>query len=589
MMAQATHPQSTTTLPLAMARRLWRAFSLGRVFSALMLLGMLVPQTSHLDSVLTNFSWFLGGLYLILTCAAWLLLRNHPPGQQWGLAWVATLALEVGIISLVQLLQLWQPGGTLHFSPLLALPILAAACLGNLRMALATTASVTLLLLGGYALAALDGLPNGWELTVQVATVCAGYFAVAFLTHHLAQRLGWQERLARRHHRLARSQEEINTLIIDRLTEGVLVVDSSLHIQQANPAACQLLGGDCKPPMALNQRPAWQPLGELVLQALSTGQSQDARLQLVEANLPPVGLYVRVWPSDHSTDDGLQGSEHPFLSEDSQYTAPATQFLVFLEDLRQLEARLRTEKMAAMGRMSAAVAHEIRNPLAAISQANALLAEDITDPAQQRLVHMVAANAQRIAHTIEDVLDIARVQQQIQHSPSIGLALDEVVSTIWREWQAQDSAQRQGRCHLDCPGSVAFDGEHLRRIIVNLLDNAQRYAQPDASGHKQLWLGTGRQRNGRAWVQVWSSGPEIEASMQNHLFEPFFSSHSRSSGLGLFICRELCQRHGASLRYHRQACPGQPEGPAGNAFTLRFAHSSPAARGETGALFTASD
>ena len=476
MMAQATHPQSTTTLPLAMARRLWRAFSLGRVFSALMLLGMLVPQTSHLDSVLTNFSWFLGGLYLILTCAAWLLLRNHPPGQQWGLAWVATLALEVGIISLVQLLQLWQPGGTLHFSPLLALPILAAACLGNLRMALATTASVTLLLLGGYALAALDGLPNGWELTVQVATVCAGYFAVAFLTHHLAQRLGWQERLARRHHRLARSQEEINTLIIDRLTEGVLVVDSSLQIQQANPAACQLLGGDCKPPMALNHRPAWQPLGKLVLQALSTGQSQDARLQLVEANLPPVGLYVRVWPSDHSTDDGLQGSEHPFLSEDSQYTAPATQFLVFLEDLRQLEARLRTEKMAAMGRMSAAVAHEIRNPLAAISQANALLAEDITDPAQQRLVHMVAANAQRIAHTIEDVLDIARVQQQIQHSPSIGLALDEVVSTIWREWQAQDSAQRQGRCHLDCPGSVAFDSEHLRRIIVNLLDNAQRYA-----------------------------------------------------------------------------------------------------------------
>ena len=104
MMAQATHPQSTTTLPLAMARRLWRAFSLGRVFSALMLLGMLVPQTSHLDSVLTNFSWFLGGLYLILTCAAWLLLRNHPPGQQWGLAWVATLALEVGIISLVQML-----------------------------------------------------------------------------------------------------------------------------------------------------------------------------------------------------------------------------------------------------------------------------------------------------------------------------------------------------------------------------------------------------------------------------------------------------------------------------------------------------
>lgn len=589
MTAPSPGSQPATTLPLAMAKRLWRAFSIGRVFSALMLLGMLVPQTSHLHSVLTNFAWFLGGLYLVLACVAWLLLRNHPPGLRWGLAWVVPLAMEVGIISLIQLLQLWQPGSTIHFSPLLALPILATACLGSLRMALATTASVTLLLLGGYTLAAWDGLPNGWELTMQVAMVCAGYFAVAFLTHHLAQRLAWQERLARRHHRLARSQEEINTLIIDKLAEGVLVVDSSLRIQQANPAAYQLLGGDWKLPIALNQRPAWQPLSELVLQALSTGQAQDARLQLVEANLPPVGLYVRVWPSDHSTDDGLLGSEHPFLSEDSQYAAPTTQFLVFLEDLRQLEARLRTEKMAAMGRMSAAVAHEIRNPLAAISQANALLAEDITDPAQQRLVQMVAANAQRIAHTVDDVLDIARVQQQIQHSPSIGLVLDDEVATIWREWQAQDSAQRQGQCHLNCPGSVAFESDHLRRIIVNLLDNAQRYAQPDASGKKQLWLRTGRHAHGRAWVQVWSSGPEIEAAMQNHLFEPFFSSHSRSSGLGLFICRELCQRHGASLRYHRQPGPDHPPGPGGNAFTLRFAHSSPAVRGETGTLFTASD
>ena len=95
-------PPSTpaTTLPLAMARRLWRAFSTGRVLSALILLVMLVPQTSHRHSALTSFSWFLGSLYLVLACATWLLLRNRPPCQRWGSAWLLPLAAEIAIIGL---------------------------------------------------------------------------------------------------------------------------------------------------------------------------------------------------------------------------------------------------------------------------------------------------------------------------------------------------------------------------------------------------------------------------------------------------------------------------------------------------------
>ncbi len=348
MAAAAPTPQ--TTLPLAMARRLWRAFSTGRVLSALVLLAMLVPQTSHTHSALANFAWFLGGLYLVLACLTWLLQRHHPPLSRWGMAWLAPLVVEVAIISLTQLLQLWTPGSSIYFSPLLALPILATACLGSLRMALATTAYITLLLLGGYTLAAWDGLPNGWGLTVQVATVCAGYFVVAFLTHHLAQRLAWQERLARHNHRMAQSQAEINTLIIDRLTEGVLVVDSQLRIIQANPAAQQLLGHNTRQESpSLQQHPAWQPLCDLVLACLTSGQAQDSRIHLLEPDLPPVGLYARVWPSSHQPDDGLPGSQHPFSAEDSQYAPPTMQFLVFLEDLRELEARLRTEKNGRHG------------------------------------------------------------------------------------------------------------------------------------------------------------------------------------------------------------------------------------------------
>lgn len=580
-------PTQATTLPLAMARRLWRAFCTGRFFSALVMLAMLIPQAPQLRFALTVFSWSLGLTYLVLATLAWLLLRNHPPTQRWGLPWLLVLSMEIGIIGLMQLLQLWQPGSVVHFSPLLALPLLASACLGSLRMALAVTACATLLLLGGYTLAALEGLPTGWELTMQTAMVCAGYFMVVYLTHHLAQRLSLQERLARRNHRMARMQAEINALIISKLSEGVLVVDSSMAIQQANPAALQLLGYVRPGPGSLHEQEAWAPLRELVMHCLTNNHAQDARIYLLHAGQAPVGLYVRVWPSNHLHDDGLPGSEHAFNAEDSQYAPLSMKCLVFMEDLRELEARLRTEKMAAMGRISAAVAHEIRNPLAAITQANALLQEELHEPTQQRLSAMIEQNAQRLAHTVDDVLDIARVQRQMQHSPSVALELDNTLATIWQEWQAQDSTQRLGLFSPQCPGMVAFDGEHLRRVVVNLLDNAQRYAQGD--GPARLQLLTRRAPDGRAWLQVWSAGPPIEASMQQHLFEPFFSSHSRSSGLGLFICRELCQRHGAQISYQRQNSPGGTLAMPGNAFTVHFAHhlepSSGSTPGSTASLF----
>ncbi len=547
---------------------------------------MLLPQTPHLRFAPTFFAWALGCAYLVLAILGWLLLRHRPPAARWGLPWLALLAAEIGIISLLQLLQLWQPGTVVHFSPLLALPLLASACLGSLRMALATTACATLLLLGGYALAAWEGMPNGWEMTMQTALVCAGYFVVVYLTHHLAQRLAWQERLARQNHHMARAQAEINALIIDKLSEGVLVVDGSLSVQQANPAALHLLGHARTEALTLNDKASWAPLRELVMHCLMNDQAQDARIYLLHAGQAPIGLYVRVWPSNQHR---AMHPAAPFVpesdegAEDSQHAPLTHQCLVFLEDLRELEARLRTEKMAAMGRISAAVAHEIRNPLAAITQANALLQEELHEPTQQRLSRMIEQNAQRLAHTVDDVLDIARVQQQIQHNPSVALELDSTVAAIWQEWQAQDSHQRLGHFSAQCPGMVAFDGEHLRRVVVNLLDNAQRYAQGEASA--RLQLSTRRAPDGRAWLQIWSAGPEIEASVQQHLFEPFFSSRSRSSGLGLFICRELCQRHGAQISYQRQACPDGALTEPGNAFTVHFAHHLDTSLGSTANLF----
>ena len=96
--------------------------------------------------------------------------------------------------------------------------------------------------------------------------------------------------------------------------------------------------------------------------------------------------------------------------------------------------------------------------------------------------------------------------------------------------------------------TVSFDPEHLHRVLVNLLDNARRYASRQTEAIQVIsQVGA----DGMPLLAIWSDGPPMEPSVEQHLFEPFFSSESRSSGLGLYICRELCEGHGASIGYHR--------------------------------------
>ena len=212
-----------------------------------------------------------------------------------------------------------------------------------------------------------------------------------------------------------------------------------------------------------------------------------------------------------------------------------------------MQARVRQEKLAAMGRVSAGIAHEIRNPLAAISQANALMAEDATTPSQRQLTSMVSDNVARLKRIVDDVMEVAPGQD---HEPAV-VDLTALVGAVCSEWvlgqtllAGPDSALR-----LELPGeplAALFDPDHLRRVLINLLDNALRHATgrpgsvvlrlfaPDAD---------------RAILSVASDGDPIAPDVERFLFEPFFSTRSRGTGLGLYICRELCERYGASIDY----------------------------------------
>jgi len=372
----------------------------------------------------------------------------------------------------------------------------------------------------------------------------------------LATRLVREQHIAETSRATALVQRQVSALVMQNLSEGVLVLDDQFVVRNANPAGVRLLGAEATltPPFSLLARPAWQALAALARRSFRQDAPQVADVNLISDDQSPIGLHVRTWLT-------APGSAAPEASQQRLC-------VVFLHDLRELEARLRTEKLAAMGRMSAAVAHEIRNPLAAIVQANALLDEDLQDPTQKRLAQMIAQNADRLARIAEEILDIARVQHQIDHAAPSTVALDETVAQTWRDWQAQSPHMRRGTLQLGAPDmQVEFDAEHLRRVLVNLLDNALRFRSGD---EESLQLQTRLESPGQASVQVWSDGAPMDQSVERHLFEPFFSSESRSSGLGLYICRGLCERHGASIGYQRTHRQTQTGDRSGNAFTVRF-------------------
>ncbi|MBA4328846.1 MAG: PAS domain-containing sensor histidine kinase [Polaromonas sp.] len=516
--------------------RLWRAFMTARVTIASVLLALqasiyALGQPVREEMILLCVAYFAA----TLAVRAW--ARPKRPGSTFDAQWLYTVGIDVVAFSALNFLQL----GALNYTALFALPVLLASILGPILLALGTAASVTLLLLTDAWWVSLHTQADATARFLQAGLSGSGFFAVALLANQLALRLSREEQRAHSNQSAARMQTQVNELVIDTLVDGVLVIDTHGIVRAANPASRRLLaaqGEERAAPFVLAADAAWQPLAELAHLTFERQQPQQADVGLGHASRHARRLQVRTRLA--ASRDG----SHESLC------------VMFLEDLREMEARVRTEKMAAMGRMSAAVAHEIRNPLAAITQANALLEEDLQDAGHRQLTGMVAQNAQRLARIVEEILNLSRVQEQAPLVQTRALRLDDMAQRICADWAQQNAAGHRLRV-LTGTGQTAilFEAEHLRRLMVNLLDNALRYASPAADAI-QVCTDVS---SGQVRLLVWSDGQPLEKTVQAHLFEPFFSSESRSSGLGLYICRELCERHGALVGYQRVA-RGQVEG-----------------------------
>ena len=488
-------------------------------------------------------------LYAVQSITLWLLPRFGalalPQSQSRlrRLQWLATIGVDLLAFSLLHLLEV---SSSFNYAALLVLPVLMAGVLTSRLLALGTAAGVALVLLLAAWRAAL-GSEVAPALMLQSGLAGLGMFMITLLAGELAGRLAREELAARGSLELARQQAQLNRLVIEEMADGVLVVDRHLRVRAANPAARALLvdqGLSPPAPFTLQQAPHWAGLQQAVERALAEGEwpdaGRDVTMSFDDGYTRTLRLRVRFMRSraldriGGESGDGEDRSIEPFA-------------VLLLEDLRTLQARIRQEKLAAMGRVSAGIAHEIRNPLAAISQANALLLEDPLPPAQHRLALMVADNVERLKRLVDDVMEVAPGAEPTLRA----IDATAVVAGTAADWArtAQVPLATDSRLRAELPGAavgVIFDPEHLRRVLVNLLDNAYRHA---GAAPGAIFMRLAARDEGWAQLSVLSDGPAIAPEIERYLFEPFFSTRSRGSGLGLYICRELCERYGASIEY----------------------------------------
>lgn len=534
--------------------RIWQGFMTARFTLGLVLLAM---QVTMLAIGTSHSKWLIAIslAYFASTLTTGLFGKPLFLGDSFNRHWIRLVGLDVLAFSSLQILQ----GNPVNYTPLFALPILLASVLGSLRLALGTAAGVTMLLLGSTAVAYMDGSSDATVSLLQAALSGVGYFAIALLANQLSSRLSSEGMRVRSSQAAVNLQRQVNELVIETLPDGVLIVDRQGLVRAANPAAVKLLASTPEQHASitdLQQEPAWKPLLELTRQSFADGVGQQDDVTIRHAGQGPRRIRVSTRPTN------------------PQDLGGESLCVLFLQDQRELEARMRTEKLASMGRMSTAVAHEIRNPLAAISQANALLEEDLADARHVKLTQMIGQNAQRLAKIVNDILNASRAQpQDAGHSP-LHISLNETVGRVCREWSAQNLCDNRLLCLCGTEAiTVQFEGDHLRRVLVNLLDNARRFAADHPGGMQvqtQVLQGT------QPSVRVWSEGAPMDQSVERHLFEPFFSSESRSSGLGLYICRQLCEGHGASIAYQRSTRLVAGRAVEGNEFFVQFVRAAQA-------------
>jgi two-component system, NtrC family, sensor histidine kinase PilS len=439
----------------------------------------------------------------------------------------------------ISLLLLSSGGVASGIGILFVVPVGAMALLADSRDAFVLAALATLALfaqqIGGHVMgvAGVADYPSAGILGGIV-------FLIALLAWPIARRLRDTEATVRRQQVDLANMAQLSQYIVQNLRESIVVVDHENRIRLINESAAVMLGDGNAFPGAL--------LGEASPQLLYLLETWRAR---TATPATPSHTFVAA--------DGGHVIQPHFAPLGGSEPSPV---IVFLEDTELLAAKIQQSKLAGLGRLSASIAHEIRNPVGAMSHAAQLLGESPSLSAEdKRLTEIVRANGDRVRQIIENVMSMARRE---------GSRPERVVLSHWLKGFCEEfcatmqiAPERIAISTLLGDVEVQVDPSQLRQIVWNLCENAVKYGVNDAAVDG-FELRIGRLAStARPFLEVADRGPGIASQHREKIFEPFFTGNERGTGLGLFLARELAQTNGATLLY-------EPRTSGGSLFRLVF-------------------
>jgi two-component system, NtrC family, sensor histidine kinase PilS len=515
-------PTSVHDTKLIKAR--WNSFKLYNGYRVLIALTLLLSENAAnsgrlLQADSSLFSTLAIG-YLLFSIVAAILTWYEKPSLEITLPF--QIVVDIILILLLMYVHNSSYGG---MGLLLVIAVAAASLISDGRFALfyAAIATIGILLQQFFSSIFNTASVNNYSTAVMLSIVC---FAIAWLAHSLAKRMQQSEQLASQRGLDLQGLAQVNELITHKMKDGVLVVDQDLLIKHHNLQAEAFLNleGENWEEKRLNE--IAPEIAKLLVEWFS--EKQDANLSLVpnilKVNILSRELRLSFLPISESRDQGA---------------------VIFIEDWSHMQTQSHQVKLAALGRLTANIAHEIRNPLSSISHANQLMQEEEnTPPSTKRMLQIISDNVQRLDQIIKDVLELNRRDRTNQEI----IYLENFITDFYNQFCVVEniSANNFTLALKDTDTTILFDRRHLNQILWNLCKNGWRHSKQNENSLKLEVYTTNKSLT---VIEVTDDGDGISEDASSHLFEPFFTTEKSGTGLGLYIGRELAEANGASLQH----------------------------------------
>ena len=519
------------TAPSDLAWRVIGLLNLYRVLVPLVLVSMQVLAGPQWAPVAARPSMFMSACIAYFTAGVLLVIARRLEWASLRIVALVNASVDSAAIALI----LYAGGGiSSGLGILLVLPVAALAVLADHRDAFLIAAVAALGVLVQQVFVTLaDSTPTTDYTAAGVLGVVL--FGIALSLWPVANRLRESEALVRKQELDLANLAHLSQYIVQHLRESILVIDPQDRIRLINESAAQMLGDDKAYPDVL--------IGEAaphLLYLLETWRQSSSH----------AAVFPNADPTFVSADGGRVIRAH-FAPLGA---ASPTPVIVFLEDTSLMAERVQQSKLAALGRLSASIAHEIRNPVGAMSHAGQLLAESPNISAEdRRLTEIIRSNADRVSGIINNVLRLSKREET--HVERLLLQSwceefhEEFCETMQWPWE---------RLHISGQAAeieVRADPSQLRQIVWNLCENALKHGVQQ-SPDQVVEIRYGRMNpTARPFLEIADRGPGVPAEHSERIFEPFFSG-GRGTGLGLFLARELAQTNGATLLYEARSGGG---------------------------------